>query len=289
MKEKIFFLLLLIPIFLFSQNYQPVITDGAFWDVSAYNHDDLIDCSTPYRRYVIGDEITINGMIYKQLKVYDINGIDTGEPCEEPPFIVSSNYYIDDVYVREDITEKKVYILSNRYLQDYQEFTLCDFNLEVGDILVNGYEVGDVEISAIQVYNGVKHYFIDGTNYSYAEGIGGIGGIVAPLIQFEYFDYLACYGNIETNENNCSAFVGIDDYLLAHVNLFPNPAKNTIQVKTAIYLDVTIYNVLGKKVIYHANILNDELNISHLVRGVYFVKLEDRISNTEKILKIIKE
>jgi len=284
MKTKLLVLLLLSSIFFYAQDYIPVLEEGAFWDVSYYEQGSL--CNINRRRFVLGDEITINDTAYKQLKVYTINGITDGE-CESAPFVVSTDYYIDDVYVREDINERKVYILSNRNTQDYQEFTLCDFNLEVGDMLVNGYDVGDVEITNIQIENGVKQYSIDG--YSYAEGIGGIGGIAAPLLQFEYYDELECFGDIETNENNCSAFAGTDDYLLENVNLFPNPAKTTVQVKTTAPLDITIYTILGKKKYSYTNILNENLNISHLASGLYYVKLKDVNSNAEKTLKLIKE
>ena len=62
---------------------------------------------------------------------------------------------------------------------------------------------------------------------------------------------------------------------LEGVNVFPNPAKNAITITNAENANVVIYDIVGKVVATSFNIaLNQEIGISNLQIGTYFVKIE---------------
>jgi len=73
------------------------------------------------------------------------------------------------------------------------------------------------------------------------------------------------------------------------IMIFPNPAKDKIQIIAPNTFDVEIYNTLGSKV-YSAKSLNNslQLNISDWAKGIYLIKIKD-IQDKIHIGKIIKE
>lgn len=80
-----------------------------------------------------------------------------------------------------------------------------------------------------------------------------------------------------------------DDFIAANVKVYPNPAKNIINVQSLVSsteLNVNIYNLLGREVL-NANINStDSIDISALSQGVYLLKLsdEDGASFTRKLI-----
>lgn len=67
------------------------------------------------------------------------------------------------------------------------------------------------------------------------------------------------------------------------IALYPNPAQNFVTIKNvADNKLVEVINTLGQ-VILKQNISNERLNISHLQKGIYFVKIDD------SLVKFIKE
>ena len=75
------------------------------------------------------------------------------------------------------------------------------------------------------------------------------------------------------------------------ITLFPNPAKDFLQIETDIFLDcfvprsdklmVSIFNVLGEKVLEEG--FSNEINISALPVGSYFLQFENE---KETIVKL---
>ncbi len=78
---------------------------------------------------------------------------------------------------------------------------------------------------------------------------------------------------------------------LQSINLYPNPAKNLLHLNAVFEntedLEITIFNVLGKKVLveqHKADNLNIDLNVSDLSVGIYFVQLKtENGAHTEKL------
>jgi len=68
------------------------------------------------------------------------------------------------------------------------------------------------------------------------------------------------------------------------IQIYPNPASNSIVVNPAINTSLAIFDASGKQVLSAINVdKNTEttLNISHLPRGVYFVKTNQ---STQKLV-----
>ncbi len=93
-------------------------------------------------------------------------------------------------------------------------------------------------------------------------------------------------GTIETGASlqTCS-ILNTKDVEIADLKIFPNPVKNILNIKSKHNIDsIELYNTLGKKV--QSNYNSNEMDISYLSKGVYFMKInfEDK-SVSKKIVK----
>jgi len=69
------------------------------------------------------------------------------------------------------------------------------------------------------------------------------------------------------------------------INIYPNPAKNIINIRNAENANIKIYDLIGKLVLSTNNVDKDQsINISNLKDGTYFVRIfYNNIIKTEKI------
>ncbi|MDD3003437.1 T9SS type A sorting domain-containing protein [Flavobacterium sp.] len=74
------------------------------------------------------------------------------------------------------------------------------------------------------------------------------------------------------------------------LNLYPNPVSNGkiyITSKNASSKEITIYDVLGKRVLQTSlNVNNKEVNVSALNSGVYIIKIQEGDASTTRKLII---
>ena len=81
--------------------------------------------------------------------------------------------------------------------------------------------------------------------------------------------------------------IGMEEMKNANIKIYPNPVKEMLQIKNNARINrIEILDLLGK-VIYQFNNSGNQINVSALPQGIYFVKLE-----TEKetvIQKFVKE
>ena len=79
------------------------------------------------------------------------------------------------------------------------------------------------------------------------------------------------------------------NFELQNVSVFPNPAKNTVNVNLADFLNTSavIYDMMGRTV-SEAQLVaeNTSLDISNLNSGIYILKLDQLESNSSKTVKI---
>jgi len=290
---KAFYLFLfLYPILIFSQDYQPMLIDGNFWDVNYYNMDNEFFCYENPRRYTLGASVNFEGNEYREVNIHDIAYEE--EACPGETMIgVNAEYHVSGVYIREDILAKKVYVWAKIEAEPYQEYLLYDFNLAIGEQLINAYirDGEDVLIAAIQIdEEGRKVYTTNIMSYKYTEGVGGASGIIAPITyMFEAFDSLFCYGNNNTNQNNCLYYLAQKDMALEQVILFPNPVVNTLNINTNEKIELQIYSIVGKSIISYQIEQNTNLDISFLSPGIYFAQINTPTSNKIKTLTLIKQ
>ena len=86
-----------------------------------------------------------------------------------------------------------------------------------------------------------------------------------------------------------SAPLSIEDEALADLSIYPNPVDDVLVIKTATSLTqkiATVFDITGKKV-YNQQLLNNELNVSSLQSGVYFLRIESNGKSTRR--KFIKK
>jgi len=85
---------------------------------------------------------------------------------------------------------------------------------------------------------------------------------------------------------NCSA-LNIDTFAIDTISIYPNPAKNKIQLSNLNNLsaEIRIFNVLGKQVFYQSKSIKNTIDVSNFNKGIYLVKIDvDGKSKTQKLV-----
>ncbi len=85
-----------------------------------------------------------------------------------------------------------------------------------------------------------------------------------------------------------SPTLSLKENALATFTMYPNPANNVLNIKSASSIEkVDIYNIVGKQILSTKGFVNStEINISNLSSGVYLVKIIDQ-NNNSAIKKLI--
>ena len=76
----------------------------------------------------------------------------------------------------------------------------------------------------------------------------------------------------------------VEDNLLSQLTIFPNPVENIFSIQNLNDFEISIYNILGKKVSFKKNL--NSIDISILNKGIYLLKLQK--GNQQKTIKLIK-
>jgi len=103
-------------------------------------------------------------------------------------------------------------------------------------------------------------------------------------LQYDHFWDLGTYTSF--SQSNC-AVLSIQDSKIDQLKIYPNPAKNNIQIQNFNFNsgEIRIFNVLGKQVIYQTKNLNKTIDISSLKSGIYIVKISSEgKSKTQKLV-----
>lgn len=108
-----------------------------------------------------------------------------------------------------------------------------------------------------------------------------------------YLIQVAGYGSASVGtfciEVSTNTTLSIDSSDLNSFTYFPNPVKNTLNLKAQSNIqNVSIYNMLGQEVLRTApNTLNSELDMASLQTGAYFVKVT--INDATETIRVIKQ
>lgn len=135
---------------------------------------------------------------------------------------------------------------------------------------------------------GRKVVIVGGAVYEYIEGIGTetvvfnsdhniIGGPTHRLI---------CWGN-NSNQNGCTPVLSIEDYRLSQIKVYPNPTAGKISFSNLENNTFKLYSVLGKEMSFQFSQENQEMDISHLQQGIYFLEIRGT-QNSKRVVKVIK-
>jgi hypothetical protein len=289
----VFILFTVIPVSARSQSYIPMLTDSIYWDVAyadmfaplceAYGNQG----AGPYRYALDGDTI-INGINYKKFKSYSFFTLLTQPSPNCPPFAIDTFPSLNphnSYFMREDTVNKKVFLIGQNIPQ---EILWYDFDAQVGDTLLYpnwGNFIIDTIFTIISLDGKTRKYFdcIDSIGFYcgyYIEGIGGtMGPFHDPFHYFEFGPWLMCVSDYNQNPifspNMCYNFttgVNSDIDYVNTISMFPNPATDFLYFN---FLEkgqrIILFNSHGKKVADHINKGDNQIPVSTLAEGLYFV------------------
>ena len=153
------------------------------------------------------------------------------------------------------------------------------------DNATNNISIVTVEYPGNDDYNELEFTFNTGTETSIAIFARGIGNpTTAPVDGKPYLwsasDHETRFEYIKlTNITPLST----KDVLASKFRVYPNPARDFINVesKNIKVASVDMYNVLGAKVL-SSELTNNRVNVSTLVKGVYFMKINADVGSVTK-------
>ncbi len=288
-------ILLLIPVkLIFSQEF-PIPANGAQWNNSEFNLEDISNTQNVERIEARGDTL-INGVVFHKLfKTWYSSYYQIGD-CE---FKYSSGPLQTNDYVgalRTDSNKRVFYIAT----ADSVVRTLYDFSLNVGDtVYINGkdyqYTAEVTDIDSVLIDGSFRKRFdLQGYMFDrWIEGIGSIYGLFAPINRhWEKHGYkLICYvENAFTiyqysSDSECfrcnlvsevSAFQTTD-----MISVIPNPVvgKSYIDYPAHIVaIKANIYNEYGSLVNTFPIKVNEIVYIDKEImkKGLFIVELIDK-------------
>jgi len=78
--------------------------------------------------------------------------------------------------------------------------------------------------------------------------------------------------------------LSIKDDLISKFKIYPNPAKNYIQIESngVKVSSIEMYNIVGEKLISEENLINHKLDVSSLSAGVYILKVNSEGASINK-------
>jgi hypothetical protein len=266
-------------------NYQTVFLPKTQWEI--YKTD--ASATGISQKQSILKDTTFNGNTYKVFAQDQSN--------------LSQNH----VYLREDITEKKVFAY-----EDGKEFILYDFNLKVGDkFYLKQWEFEVINVAKVETFDGEKQCIelkpISKT-WDNIKWIEGIGSTIAPLYYKHYgklteSSQVTCFfrnGKLiySVNDWNCAAPVGtknIND-LARSVVASPNPFQGNLRLQvlnpSGNALSVTISSPTGAVLMQQkfneaSDRLDTTLDLQNMNSGVLFLTVKTNEGQTTK--RIVKE
>ncbi|MFB6320347.1 T9SS type A sorting domain-containing protein [Saccharicrinis sp. FJH54] len=245
MKKLLIFIIILISVDIFSQEYHKFIEDpDKYWDVAQFSNTSICEYENFPKRFFISEDTVISYNKYKKVFYFDFRPFDSNNGyC--PPFLIDTVKQQTNYFIREDTLNRKVFKLKNGI-----EVLLYNFNLSVGDTILdpnndNTKLIID-SINYIITSDNIRRkafYFSDKNDYGlvgeYIEGIGGsegpfefpieIWGEIGIGVLCIHNDNKIIYGTRcnEVTQNNTSFLNN------SQVNVFPNPATDYIAIEIA--------------------------------------------------------
>jgi hypothetical protein len=68
------------------------------------------------------------------------------------------------------------------------------------------------------------------------------------------------------------------------IQIYPNPTNGIVNLDASFYIEsVAIYDAFGRLVHHQNEVIEKQLNISHLAKGMYFIKVNNQAHFVKKI------
>lgn len=170
-------------------------------------------------------------------------------------------------------------------------------------LIQSGYLTGDITgaYGSIHVLDACPETVMDSTHcFAFAAGPTGGSFTDVPIPAGTYYVIVSTWAPPQTVDFvmnlSFSVTIGIDEnFPLSGFRVYPNPTNGFLtlnyQNDKPTDLKIDLLNILGQNV-YHKNLFSicnysDEIDLSHLTNGIYFVKLAT--INKMQTIKIIKQ
>ena len=85
---------------------------------------------------------------------------------------------------------------------------------------------------------------------------------------------------------NCNGTVGVNEYLLENINIYPNPTLGKLHINSQGKINkVSISNILGKQIFFTEDFRTNTIDLSSFDNGVYFINIStNKGMHIEKII-----
>lgn len=161
-------------------------------------------------------------------------------------------------------------------------FDVYQLDIDVTDILLEG----DVD-DPVTYWIGISNETSDASNTFWENSTAGVVGEPSyyndGVVGFVEQPGLE---SVYTFSGDCEAILGVNDELLSQVSVFPNPAREILNINVPSTVEingVTLYDVLGKAAT--TTISNGQINVSNLARGVYILNVDTTAGTlTDKVV-----
>jgi len=280
-------------------SYNMAIKESSFWDVSTTGPG----VCTYMNKYRIGENFIHNGTTYKKIEFAPIRDVTfPNDLClTGGDLFVNENEFQEspNVFIRENLAEKRVYILVKDDQNNFQEYTAADFSLNLGDEMTNAFTYldgsgavpgMDLTVTHIDTQSDGRKRFTVADGESYEEGVGSNQGpiqIYRPYELYEDVNSVSCYGNDNFLSGTCVEVLSTNTYKVINVNVYPNPTSGFIHIANNNNYNFKLYSILGKQMEFQFSDVDQEMDISHLKSGIYFLQIRGK-NNTRRTLKIFK-
>ncbi|MFK5857287.1 MAG: T9SS type A sorting domain-containing protein [Bacteroidota bacterium] len=292
--KKIIVAIIVLLIFqnLHSQTYYPFPTDTTQWNSLTWAQWSPGDIYLENSQYQIQGDTVIENIFYNKVYYYY-----SDNPSPYSVYIGGLREdSLKNIYFYPSVTHLPNYS-GTEFPSDTSEYLLYTFDsLTLGMILPINTETTEIKVVDIDsVFLGDtyrKRYKIEQSsllfgNHYWIEGIGSNKDLFASYShEFEWELYTLCYTdtltyyiNSPNGEDSCNYWIplGITENLESEIYICPNPATQTIIIKTNIAKEselIYIYNTIGQLIIQD-KIINSELslNIEGIESGLYIVEI----------------
>lgn len=286
-------------------SYEPLLQEGNSWDVvrsSVMNGSDPVTYDAT--RYVLGDEVMMDSMIYYEMRVHDVQVGFFGEYSilTNQLDMVNDDFYFGG-YFREDTLLKTVYRRGGASSEDK---LIMDFNLEIGDSIYDenfGMWIHVVNVNWQSIDNVIRKSIGFNNGNFIMEGIGSNHGLAFPSSSFESVVYLSCmkrfnhpiwstdysyydnpFGPALATINACDfTFMSMDEVENKKVSISPNPASTAVTLEVNAFSGVVILSdISGRslKKIELKEIDQKTIDVSKYSPGLYLLSFIDYDRNS---------
>ncbi len=253
-----------------AQQYHPFPTSDGAWLYGLT--DDFHQWTYSFTAYVLQGDTTIGGGQYKKIS----NGSYAGAMRESNKII----YFVP--------------------ADSSHEYVLYNFNLTVGDTIINPFggsvdnkdTITVVQVDSVLTQNGYYRQLRLSSTAVWIEGIGSLDYLLQPAINYnvsaEYV--LACFSNDSNNvySFNYNCTVGINEVKNTDqsFSVYPNPANSKLTIHAASFnadevVTVSVMNILEQNMLSFPPLLGrgaggEAFDVSGLAAGMYFLEMKSQ-------------